>query len=117
MPETSRERFSRRIENERQPHFVYQLWDDRGQCVYVGMSRKPGDRIATHMQQPWWHAVATMSAERYPDKASARVAEADLIQRLDPSLNWMHADKAVGSRSGGGHGHVAFRKSDVVEVP
>lgn len=101
-----------RIRNK--PHFVYQFWDNKGRCLYVGMTASPSGRIATHSSTaPWWRYVDHFSAEVHPDRETALDEETRLIQELQPLWNFSKAEISVGSRSGHGHGGVAFTKADV----
>lgn len=73
--------------------FVYILSDINGDALYVGMSRRPGNRFDRHRRRAWWsdvHSLRVLKVE--PDMPSrarldAKRLETQLIRALDPRCN------------------------------
>lgn len=69
-------------------HALYRLYTDGGQLLYVGITVDPGARFAQHRaSKAWWHDVAGISIERYPDRRTAFAAEARAIEVENPLHN------------------------------
>lgn len=68
--------------------FVYSLWDEEQECIYVGMSSNVLARLGTHLQsQDRRHLVAQVRLLRCSNSAEARKVEASLIAEYQPTLN------------------------------
>ena len=69
-------------------HYVYRLWDDAGDLLYVGISKTLVNRLTQHDEsQPWAAEVASVTAKRYPSRDKARAAEIEAIQTENPRYN------------------------------
>ena len=81
------------VQPARRRCFVYVLFDDAGEVVYVGKSFRPGNRFDRHRRKPWWDAVATIAIlqidgpDRYLVERAAFAAELDAIHTLHPRHN------------------------------
>jgi len=93
---------------ENRKHFVYEFWSG-DECLYVGLTAQPAGRISTHSQKPWWIDVTRIEATSYPNRNLGAAAEQERIAQLEPTHNFNFTERAVGSRSGLGHGGVAWR--------
>lgn len=94
---------------ENRKHFVYEFWAIDDECLYVGLTAQPAGRISTHAAKHWWAEVTRIEATAYPNRNLGAAAERDRIAQLEPTHNFNFTERAVGSRSGLGHGGVAWR--------
>lgn len=77
-------------------HYVYRLWDENGELLYVGISKTLVNRLTQHDEsQPWASEVATVTAKRYPNRDKARAAEIEAIQTENPRYNIRDRAKPV----------------------
>jgi excinuclease UvrABC nuclease subunit len=85
---------------ERVSHTVYELMDESGVRVYVGMSitSRLDARIATHKRKPWWPKVAHVETTELFGRSVALIHEARLIERHQPEGNYYHTLRAKGPR-------------------
>jgi predicted GIY-YIG superfamily endonuclease len=71
--------------------FVYRLYNDANELLYIGMSGRVLSRIENHKQsKPWRHEIATVRAVRFPNRGAARKAEREAIRLENPKYNVMH---------------------------
>lgn len=69
-------------------HYVYRLWDEAGELLYVGISKTLTNRLMQHdSNQPWAHEIASVTGKRYATREKARAAEIDAIQTEHPRYN------------------------------
>lgn len=60
----------------RAPHYVYRLYGDGGQLLYVGCTYHPRKRLMEHRRtQPWWVEVRGYTLSKYANAADALDAE------------------------------------------
>lgn len=73
--------------------YVYLLFNDMDQLVYVGRAWRPADRFTKHRRKAWWPEVANLALVRVqgtsPDGATAltKLLEALAIRDLAPRSN------------------------------
>lgn len=70
------------------PHYVYEMYDEAGICLYVGCTSNISQRLAQHRTtKTWWDEIATLNVARHRNYISGSVAERSLIQALQPINN------------------------------
>lgn len=70
------------------PTFVYELSDEVGRLLYVGIATSVPVRLREHARlKPWWSDVAAIRAIRHPDRSTALRVEAELIASANPLHN------------------------------
>lgn len=75
---------------------LYRHFDANDVLLYVGQSRRFGDRMGAHQRNaPWWDDVITITMERFGTAHELTIAEIAAIQREDPKYNTLHARKAA----------------------
>lgn len=68
--------------------YVYRLFGDNDELLYVGCTAYLAERLATHRQQkPWWREVRRYTATSYWPRAEALKAEWEAIQTERPKYN------------------------------
>lgn len=73
--------------------YVYILTGERGDALYVGMSRRPGNRFDKHRSRDWWGQVEGLTVwrvegeDRWHADRNARRLEAHAIRELLPAYN------------------------------
>jgi predicted GIY-YIG superfamily endonuclease len=79
-----------------QGYFVYILWGEDGNAVYVGQSTNVLSRIGYHMSKDKSKLTATEHVEliRCDDRDDMNTAEISLIRKLKPALNILHHPEA-----------------------
>lgn len=77
------------------PHMVYELYDDKENALYVGMTYDLPARLRTHSRMPWWRDVAEVRAVRRHDRGEARVREKLRLAELQPLWNIQDTEAAV----------------------
>ena len=56
--------------------FVYRHFSACGQLLYVGISDRPGSRMAQHQEKsPWWSQVRRVDLEAFASREAALLAE------------------------------------------
>jgi hypothetical protein len=73
-------------------HYVYELYDKGGYCLYVGCTFRIGPRLQQHATKPWWDSVTRIEVNAYENEATAIRAEKDRIQFLNPVHNKVFTD-------------------------
>ena len=69
-------------------HYVYRLWNEADELLYVGISKTLVTRLTQHdATQPWSAEVASVTAKKYPNRDKARAAEIEAIQTEGPRYN------------------------------
>lgn len=77
-------------------HALYRFRDAAGALLYVGVTNNPSRRFGQHAAgKPWWHEVATIAMEPYPDRAAVLAAERAAIRTESPRYNVIHASVGV----------------------
>lgn len=72
----------------RGPTAVYRLHDDSGVLLYVGASKYPDRRFASHASnQEWWPQVTTITIKWFDSRSLALAAEAEAIRTEFPKSN------------------------------
>ncbi len=66
--------------------FLYRLWASDGRLLYVGVSTRLRNRLASH-QRRWGDLIGSVTWEEHPDERSMLAAEAEAIANEDPALN------------------------------
>ena len=74
------------------PTFLYRLYDDSGQLLYIGISNSPIRRGSQHIdRQPWAHQVRRQEwSNPYPTREAALEAERQAIIAEQPRYNIVH---------------------------
>lgn len=73
--------------------FVYLLMGECDRIIYVGMSRNPGSRFATHASREWWQDVTHLlllqvdEADRFRASRAAKSVETRMIHDFMPEAN------------------------------
>ena len=111
MDDFSRKHLERRLQRDRSATFVYQFWNDRGECLYIGASKSLTSRFSSHQAKRWWHEVRRIEADWYPNRAAALDAEQEAIIEHQPLYNWVFTENGVGNTV---DGKVVRRKADVL---
>lgn len=82
------------------PHFVYRIYDNTGQLLYIGCARDVDYRIEMHKATttlPCWadirYRYGHHTAEEFPTLAAARAAERAAIKAEAPLHNRQHNPK------------------------
>lgn len=87
------------MRNANRPHYVYRLFDDAGQVLYIGCTANPKTRIRQHVQglipQGHYREIrATVGywevSDPYPTWADAHVVEIKAIAAEVPRFNVVH---------------------------
>jgi predicted GIY-YIG superfamily endonuclease len=67
---------------------LYRFFDFRGTLLYVGISRDWISRLRQHEKSAdFYSAVAGMTIERFPDRATVEAAEKEAIDKENPLFN------------------------------
>jgi excisionase family DNA binding protein len=66
---------------------VYQLYNERQDVLYVGITTDVAARLKQHADKPWWSSVASVGCREYDSRELAADAETDLIRKLRPRHN------------------------------
>jgi predicted GIY-YIG superfamily endonuclease len=67
---------------------LYRYYDANGALLYVGVSKRPFDRLTQHQaEKPWHLEIATVRLEHLPDLSAALKAEAEAIRDEIPLHN------------------------------
>lgn len=75
------------------PCFLYRAYDATNELLYVGITGNVTLRIGQHAAtKSWWHDVAKIDVDTFPDRASAMEEEAALIRTEQPRYNVMHSE-------------------------
>lgn len=78
---------------------LYRHWNSAGKLLYVGISLKPFERLATHVYGSHWaDDVTSVTIEYFDTRADADTAERKAIREERPAHNIVHAindDKVV----------------------
>ena len=73
---------------------VYRVYDATGRLLYIGSAKDLEQRMKNHRSLSCWHPLAEhVTAESYPDMASARAAEAAAIRAEQPVFNLAHTGR------------------------
>lgn len=71
--------------------WLYRMFDESGDLLYVGVSDNATRRWREHERdKPWFHNVCTFTRERYPDRVGVELAEREAIIRERPRYNVVH---------------------------
>lgn len=68
-------------------YFVYRLMDAFGELVYIGSTRDPNGRVASHRKRWGASVVATAVTVEYPSAETMLAAERKAIAKERPPLN------------------------------
>lgn len=73
-------------------HYVYRLFDERGALLYIGCTSNVERRIPQHWTDGTGghQSIHHYTSTEYPNRASARAAEADAIRAERPPFNRQH---------------------------
>lgn len=80
------------------PHYVYRLFDENDQLVYIGCARDPESRFNQHMDwnipsrvsDYFWRHKGRYTSVEYLNLRLARIAEREAIAEEVPLLNRFH---------------------------
>ena len=71
-----------------QPTHVYQVIDEQGGTLYVGITCDIKQRMSQHKRESsWWQKHATITYDTYPSRREAMAAESLIIETLNPPYN------------------------------
>jgi hypothetical protein len=74
------------------PHCVYWIWGG-DELLYIGCARAPCQRVSAHGHvQPWHLEITKIDVRWFPDRLSARKAEAQDLIDNSTRYNRMYAD-------------------------
>lgn len=72
-------------------HALYRFFDKDDRLLYVGITLNPGARWKQHSKdKPWWHEVARVTVEHFPDRETVLEAERAAIITERPLHNVVH---------------------------
>jgi predicted GIY-YIG superfamily endonuclease len=77
-----------------EPHMVYELYDCKGDPLYVGCTLDLARRLTQHAVKSWWRDVAEVHSRIYPDRDAALAVELRLIRELQPAWNFVGTERA-----------------------
>jgi predicted GIY-YIG superfamily endonuclease len=66
---------------------LYRHWNEKGQLLYIGISRSAAYRLAQHKTSGWDKQIAKVTVERFPSRAAAIEAERAAIKKECPIHN------------------------------
>lgn len=70
------------------PSFVYRLFDEHGDLLYVGITDNVKTRLSQHAAvQPWWHQVVDVKVLLVPTRKEAEQVERAAIASERPQMN------------------------------
>lgn len=102
------------------PHYVYRMYDEDSQLLYVGISKTLATRLTQHHRdKPWSHEIASVVGKRYSSRDAARAAEIEAIRTENPRYNIQDRPKGVdwGERAADIWGQMdATERSEAVAV-
>lgn len=76
------------MNTDSRPHALYRFYSRTGKLLYVGLTADPPTRFREHSAvKPWWTAVARITLEMHPDRASVAAAELKVIRTEHPLHN------------------------------
>ena len=76
------------LEQLQMPSFVYRLYDEQDELLYIGLTGDVRTRLRRHAQtQPWWSAVRRITIETFDNTETAALAEKQAIRREHPRYN------------------------------
>ncbi len=68
--------------------FLYRAYDEDGQLLYIGRSKRLPERLGTHSaEQPWWHRVRRIDVEPIAADRHPAQVEDDAIRTEHPLHN------------------------------
>lgn len=68
--------------------WLYEIYNQRGEFLYVGVTTLPYKRLLEHkLLRPWWSDASTITWQRMPDRDTALRIETDLILNKNPIYN------------------------------
>lgn len=77
--------------NDERTHALYRFYDTDGNLLYVGITLNPAHRWKQHAHdKPWWHQIATISVQTYPNREAVLEAERAAIIAERPRHNIVH---------------------------
>jgi predicted GIY-YIG superfamily endonuclease len=83
-------------ERPKTPVQLYRHYNTKGELLYVGIAKNPLKRLSEHRRSAHWASSSVrMTADVYPDRASALIAEATAIMKEKPLHNLLHLERAV----------------------
>lgn len=77
----------RDADERRTPCYVYRLFDDAGDLLYVGSTKWPRERRYAHKKKAWWPEVESFRLTVYPNPEHARRVEWLAIATEHPRYN------------------------------
>jgi len=80
--------------------YVYRLWDNDKNLLYVGVSNNWANRINQHKQQKQWSGqISSVTVEEFASRYEALAAESKAIQTENPIYNLAGRTTATGDPS------------------
>lgn len=70
---------------------LYRFYSEDNTLLYIGITINPGRRFVEHQAaKPWWHTIARITLEKYPDATTLADAErlAIAVQRPLYNVAW-----------------------------
>lgn len=79
--------------------YVYLVYTDAGELLYVGLADDIAWRLANHRRNlaPWHYLAARVDWESYPSREAAAAAERQHIRQLRPRFNVVHNSRPPAS--------------------
>lgn len=78
----------KRLSTAQQTHYVYRMYDDQEDLLYIGVTCNPARRFNDHRDSKnWFNDIATVQLETYPNQKAAYDAEAYAIKHERPLHN------------------------------
>lgn len=75
---------------------LYWLYDKHDTLLYVGIGFNPMLRWSAHQEErPWWHELAYVHVDWFPNRAEAEAAERVAIETKFPLYNVQHSTRDV----------------------
>lgn len=75
-----------------QNHYLYRLYGQLRELLYVGITSDLPTRFADHRKgKRWWPEVSSFTVDTYPDREAVLEAELQAIQLEQPRYNSMYA--------------------------
>jgi excisionase family DNA binding protein len=69
---------------------LYRFFNERGRCIYIGITEDARRRFLTHRKTAWWREVADIEKEVFPTREAAAQAERAAIAAESPKYNVVH---------------------------
>jgi excinuclease UvrABC nuclease subunit len=82
------------------PTYLYRLYGDADDLLYVGIAGNVESRFEQHSTRRWWAEVASARVFTLPTRTEALAAEAEAIKAELPKYNVTHVERRAGQPMG-----------------